>query len=71
MTNTQLSCSGGGEPDRAPNTFKKAMGLPQAARWKIATDKEIASLEKHGVVNLVPITSVLSGHHVYGTSVES
>ena len=58
MTNTQLCCSGGGELDRVPSTFKEAMGLPQAARWKTASDKEIASLEKHGVFDLVPITSV-------------
>ena len=32
MTNTQPSCSGGGESDRVPNTFKEAMGLPEAAR---------------------------------------
>ena len=34
------------------------MTLSQAARWKVASDKEIASLEKHGVYELVPITSV-------------
>ena len=43
------------------------MGLPQAARWKTASDKEIASLEKHGVFDLVPITSVPAGHKVVGT----
>ena len=32
MTNTQPSCSEGREWDRVPNTFKEAMGLPQAAR---------------------------------------
>ena len=31
------------------------MGLPQAARWKTISDKEIACLKKHGVFNLVPI----------------
>ena len=40
------------------------MGLPQTERWKTASDKEIASLEKHGVFNLVPITSVPAGHKV-------
>ncbi|CAM9765973.1 unnamed protein product, partial [Ascophyllum nodosum] len=53
--------------DRLPNTFKKAMGLPQAARWKTASDKEITSLEERGVFNLVPITSVPAGHKVVGT----
>ena len=43
------------------------MGLPQAARWKKASSKEIASLEKHGVFDLVPITSVPAGHKVVGT----
>ena len=66
-TNTQPSCSGGGESDRVPNTFKETMGLPQAARWKIASDKEIGIMEKHGVFNLVPITSVPAGHKVVGT----
>ena len=66
-TNTQPSCSGGGESDRVPSTFKEAMGLPQAARWKTASDKEIASLEKHGVFDLVPITSVPGRHKVVGT----
>ena len=66
-TNTQLSCSGGGESDRVPNNSKEAVGLPQAAHWKTASDKEIESLEKHGVINLVLITSVLAGHKVVGT----
>ena len=52
-TNTQPSCSGGGESDRVPNTFMEAVGLPEAAHWKTASDKEIESLEKHGVYNLV------------------
>ena len=43
------------------------MGLPPAAHWKTVSDKESESLEKHGVFNLVPITSVLAGHRVVGT----
>ena len=43
------------------------MALPQAARWKVASGKEIASLEKHGVYELVPITSVPNGRKVVGT----
>ena len=66
MTNTQPSCSGGGESDRVSSTFKEAMGLPQTARWKTTLDKEIASLEKRGVFDLVPITSVSAGHKVVG-----
>ena len=38
------------------------MTLPQAARWKVASDKKIvSSLEKYGVYELVPITSVPNG----------
>ena len=43
------------------------MGLPQVARWKTASNKEIASLKKHGVRNLGPITSVPAGDKVIGT----
>ena len=60
-TNTQSSYSGGGELGCIPTTFKEAMGLPQAARWKTLSDKEIASLEKHGVFKLVPIPSGKKG----------
>ena len=44
------------------------MGLSQAPGWKAVSDKEISSLEKHGVFNLVPITSVPEGHTIVGTS---
>ena len=67
MINTQPSCSGGRGSDRVPNTFKEALGLLQVARWKTASDKEIVNLEKHGVFDLVPITSVPAGHKVVGT----
>ena len=53
--------------DRTPNTFKEGMDLPQAARWKAALYKVIASLEKHGVFKLVHITLVPAGHKVVGT----
>ena len=43
------------------------MTLPQAARWEIASDKEIASLEVHGMYELVPITSTPNGGKVVGT----
>ena len=52
---TQSGYSGGREPDRISNAFKKAMGLPQTGRWKAISDKEIASLEKHGGFKLVLI----------------
>ena len=67
MTNTQPSCPGGGKSDRIPNTLKETMVLPQTARWKTAPDRDIVSLEKHGVFNLVPIISVPSGHKAVGT----
>ena len=54
-TNTKSCFWGGGKSDRVPNTFRGAMGLLQAARWKTTSDKEIASLEEFGVFNLVPI----------------
>ena len=54
MTNTQPSCSGGGESDRILNTFKEAMDLLQAARLKEALDKDIASLENHVAFGLSP-----------------
>ena len=57
VTNTQPRCSGRGQSGRAPNSFRKALGMHQAARWKTAADKEIASLEKHGAFILVAIPS--------------
>ena len=63
-TNTQPSCSEGGESDRVSNTFMEAVGLPEAAHWKTTSDKEIDSLEKHGVFNLV---LVIARHKVVGT----
>ena len=61
------SCLRGGEKKRIPNTFKEAMSLPKAAYWKEAADKEIQSLEKHGVYELVPMFFVLSSQNVVGT----
>ena len=66
-TNALGSVSLGGNKEQIPNTFKEAMTPPQAARWKVASDKEIASLEKHGMYELVPITSVPNGRKVVGT----
>ena len=43
------------------------MGLPQAARWKTSSDEEIASLHKHGVFSLVPISSDPAGYEVIDT----
>ena len=46
------------------------MGLPQAARWK-AADKEIPSLEKHHVFEMIQITQVPAGHEIVGTELQS
>ena len=43
------------------------MDFPQAVRLKAASDKTIESLVKHGVFNLVPITSASARHQVVGT----
>ena len=51
MTNMQPSCSRGRELDRITNNFEGAMGFHQVARWKVASNKETASLEKHVVVD--------------------
>ena len=67
MTNTQSSCSGEGQSNRILKTFKEAMCLPHVARWKTASDKRIASLEKYGVFELVPVTSIPAVHKAVGT----
>ena len=66
-TNAQGIFSAGEKEEENPNIFKEAMGLPQAASWKAAPDRETASLEKHGVYELVPITAVPAGQGVIGT----
>ena len=43
------------------------MSLPKAAYWKEAADKEIQSMEKHGVYELVPMFFVPSSQNVVGT----
>ena len=42
------------------------MSFPKAAYWKEAADKEIQSLEKHGVYELVPMFFVPSSQNVVG-----
>ena len=58
---------GGGIELKVPNTLKETMSLPQAAHWKAVADKEIASLKKHGVYDLVPASSVPAGQYVVGS----
>ena len=50
-----------------PNTFKEAMGLPEAALWKAASDKEMDSLKQHHVYDLVPSTSIPAGQRAVGS----
>ena len=65
-TNVLRSFLGEDNKRQVPNTFKEAMALPQAARWKAASEKEITSLEKHGVYELVPIIEVSNGRKAVG-----
>ena len=43
------------------------MSLPQAARWMAAADKEIASLKKHGIYELVRASFAPTGQKVVGS----
>ena len=47
--------------------FKQAMKSPQMTKWKEATNKELGSLQKHAVFNLVSSDSVPPEHKVIGT----
>ena len=68
-TNTQLQTRSEGEKKAriVPNTFTEARKLPEAALWEAVEDKEIASLIKHQVYDLVPITSVPAGSKIIGS----
>ena len=46
-TDTLGSFSAAATIEKPQETFKEAMGLPQATLWKAVSDREIASLEKH------------------------
>ena len=58
---------GGGSKEEILNIFKEAITLPQAGRWRVASDKKIASLVKYGMYEPVSITSVPNGRKVVGT----
>ena len=66
-TNTQGRFSAGEKNEEIPNIFKEAMGLPQAERWRAASDGKIAILEKKCFYERTPITSVPTGQRVIGT----
>ena len=52
-TNKQVSVSAREIKDNILNALKKAVGFPQATWWIAASDRSIASLEKHGVYELI------------------
>ena len=66
-TNALGSFAGGENKEQIMNPVKEAIALPQAARWEVTSAKEIASLGKHGVYELVPVTSVPNGRKSVGT----
>jgi hypothetical protein len=47
--------------EHTPDTWKQAMASPEAAKWKAATNKEMASIDEMGVWDLVPRSSVPRG----------
>jgi len=50
--------------EQTPSTWKQAMASPEAAKWKAATNKEMASIEEMGVWDLVSRSSVPRGQIV-------
>ena len=54
-TNALESFSGWENKEQISNVFKEVMTLSQAARWKVALDKDIASLAKHQCCRTTPI----------------
>lgn len=47
--------------EQTPDTWKQAMASPEAAKWRAATNKEMASIDEMGVWDLVPRSSVPRG----------
>ena len=60
-TNVQIQRLEGAKVLIIPNTFKEAMALPEAARWKAVSDKDMESLRAHKVYDLLPTTSIPIG----------
>ena len=56
-----------GEVISISNAFEEAMEPPQANKWKEATNKEMVSLQKHAVFDLVSPDSVTPEHKMIGT----
>ena len=67
-TNAQLKSRSEGEKAVViPNTFEEAMGLPEAALWKAASDRETTSQDQQHVYDLVPSTSIPTGQKSVGS----
>ena len=67
-TNAQLKSRSEGEKVVViPNTFEEAMGLPEAALWKAASDRETTSQDQQHVYDLVPSTSIPTGQKSVGS----
>ena len=67
-TNTQMQ--GRLDSDRTivvPNTYKEAMELPEADRWREATKMEFDSLLTLGVFERIPLSKVPPGAKLLGT----
>lgn len=60
-------CSEGEKVATVSNTYKEAKRLPEAVRWKAASDKEVRSLEDDDVYTLVPITTIPPGNKLVGS----
>lgn len=52
---------------KIPNSYNDAMNSPQREQWKEAIGKEMDSLNKHEVYELVPITSVPKEEKILGS----
>ena len=50
-----------------PNTYKEAMELPEADRWREATKMEFDSLLTLGVFERIPLSKVPPGAKLLGT----
>ena len=50
--------------EQTPDTLRQAMASPEAAKWKAATNKEMASIDEMDVWDLVPRSSVPRGQIV-------
>lgn len=52
---------------KIPNSHKDAMNSPQCEQWREAIGKEMGSLNKHKVSQLVPVTTVPEVENILGS----